>query len=246
MLYIVGIGPGKKEQMTGEALAALEDSEVIVGYSVYNDLVKPHFPSKTYVSTPMTKEEERCRMALSYAAQGKTTAMICSGDAGVYGMAGLVLELAQAYPEVEIKVVAGVSAALSGAALLGAPLIHDFAVISLSDRLTPWETIEKRLRYAVLADLCIVLYNPSSKSRADYLARACGILSEVLSEDHACGIARQIGRAQEESAVMTLRDLAHTQVDMFTTVFIGNSKTKLRNGRMITPRGYHAESKTKS
>ena len=161
-LFVVGIGPGNFEGMTAQAEKALEKSDTIIGYSVYNDLVKPYYPDKRYLTTPMTGEEARCRMALEEAKAGHMVSLICSGDPGVYGMAGLVLELA-GESDVEIEIVSGVTAAVSGAALLGAPLVHDFAVISLSDRLTPWELIEKRLRAAAQADLCIVLYNPSSR-----------------------------------------------------------------------------------
>ena len=185
----------------------------------------------------MRKEVDRCRMAIDCALSGKTTAMISSGDAGVYGMAGLIHELAEG-KDVEIEVIPGVTAALSGGAVLGAPLTHDFAVISLSDALTPWEKIEDRLSHAAQADLCIAIYNPSSHRRADYLKRACEILMRHISQETVCGIVRNIGRDGEEYKVMTLQELADTQVDMFTTVFIGNQQTKVIGGRMITPRGY--------
>ena len=163
--------------------------------------------------------------------------MICSGDAGVYGMAGLVLEMASG-TALHVEIVPGVTAALSGSARLGAPLGHDFAVISLSDLLTPWEKIERRLELAAQADLCIVLYNPSSMKRADYLQRACDILMRHASPDTVCGVARCIGREGEETRVMTLAQLRDHRTDMFTTVFIGNSQTRLIDGRMVTPRGY--------
>ena len=244
-LFVVGIGPGNREGMTGQALKALEESDTIIGYSVYNELVRPHFPDKRYLTTPMTGEEARCRMALQEAAEGHTVSLVCSGDPGVYGMAGLVLELAESgngpFSEVEIEVVSGVTAALSGAALLGAPLVHDFAVISLSDRLTPWELIEKRLRCASEADLCIVLYNPSSRGRKEHLHRAAGILMESLPADRVCGIADRIGREGEKTRVMTLAELAGAETDMFSTVFVGNSSTKRLGGKMVTPRGYLSE-----
>ena len=177
-------------------------------------------------------------MAFEEAKKGKRAAMVCSGDAGVYGMAGLMLELAEEYPDCTVEVVPGVTAALSGGALLGAPLGHDFAVISLSDLLTPWEVIERRLRYAAMADLSICIYNPSSKKRADYLQRACDVLLEVLKEDRVCGLAVQIGREGEHYQILTLKELRRQQTDMFTTVFIGNSQTRRCAGRMVTPRGY--------
>ena len=156
-------------------------------------------------------------------------------------MSGLAEELAVKYPGVEVETVPGVSAMLSGAALLGAPLMHDFAVISLSDLLTPWETIEKRLRLAAQADFVICLYNPSSRKRKDYLQRACDIVLESASPDTVCGLARNIGREGESSAVMTLAQLRETETDMFTTVFIGNSMTRRIGDKMVTPRGYAHE-----
>ena len=248
-LFVVGIGPGNPEGMTGQAAAALENSDTIIGYSVYNDLVKPYYPDKRYLTTPMTGEEARCRMAIEEVKAGHTVALICSGDPGVYGMAGLVLELAGNEKEddrscgmdIDIEIISGVTAALSGAALLGAPLVHDFAVISLSDRLTPWEKIEKRLRAAAVADLCIVLYNPSSKGRKEHLHRAAQILAEHVPQSRICGIADRIGREGEKTRVMTLGELADAETDMFSTVFIGNSSTKRLGNRMVTPRGYRSE-----
>ena len=237
-LYVVGIGPGKFEGMTYEAVRALEVSDVIVGYTVYVDLVKDHCPDKAYLTTPMRREVERVELALKEAAQGKTVAMVCSGDAGVYGMSGLCEELAVNYPGVSVKTIPGVSAVLSGAALLGAPLMHDFAVVSLSDLMTPWATIEKRLRAAAAADFVLCLYNPSSHKRKDYLARACDIVLEAASPETVCGVAQNIGREGESTRIMTLRELRDTPVDMFSTVFIGNSQTRVVGGRMVTPRGY--------
>ena len=242
-LYVVGLGPGGREYMTGEARAALEEAELLCGYTVYIDLIRADYPYKEVLATPMTQEIERCRMAVEAAESGKTVAMVCSGDAGVYGMAGLIYETAGENSPVEIVVVPGITAALSGAAVLGAPLIHDFAVISLSDLLTPWETIEKRLRAAGEADFCICLYNPSSKKRADYLKRACGILLESRDPQNACGWVKNIGREGQESRVMTLSELMEEKVDMFTTVFIGNSSTRVMGGKLVTPRGYENKRK---
>ena len=237
-LYAVGLGPGGADGMTVRAKNVLEACDVIVGYTVYIDLVRDAFPDKTYLSTPMRKEVDRVRLALETASTGKTVAMICSGDAGVYGMSGLCEELLPEYPGVELITVPGVSAVLSGAAILGAPLMHDFAVISLSDLLTPWEKIEKRLLAAAEADFVICLYNPSSHKRRDYLARACELVLRFASPETVCGIARNIGRDGEEARVLTLAELRDTEVDMFSTVFIGNSQTKIVNGKMVTPRGY--------
>ena len=237
-LYVIGIGPGAREQMTVRADRILRESQVIIGYTVYADLVKPYFPDKEYLTTPMTKEEARCRMAFECCMEGKDTAMICSGDSGVYGMAGLVLQMAEAYPDVNVEVIPGVTAALGGGAILGAPLGHDFAVISLSDLLTPMEVIEKRLRAAAEADFIICLYNPSSRKRHDYLERACRILLEYKSGETACGYVQNIGREGEAVQLLTLAELEKTSVDMFTTVFIGNKETQMLNGCLVTPRGY--------
>ena len=237
-LYVVGIGPGKFEGMTYEAVRALEDSDVIVGYTVYVDLVKAQFPEKTFLTTPMRREVERVELALREAVQGKTVAMVCSGDPGVYGMSGLCEELAVKYPGVEVATIPGVSAVLSGAAILGAPLMHDFAVVSLSDLMTPWAAIEQRLRAAAAADFVICLYNPSSHKRKDYLQRACDVLLESASPETVCGVAQNIGREGENTRTMTLQALRDAQVDMFSTVFIGNSQTRIIGGRMVTPRGY--------
>lgn len=237
-LYVVGLGPGGAEFMTGQAMQALSLAEVLCGYTVYIDLVRPLFPEKEVFTTPMTQELERCRRALELAQQGKTVAMVCSGDAGVYGMAGPILQMAPEFPDVEIEVVSGVSAALSGAAVLGAPLMHDFCVISLSDLLTPWEVIENRLECAAKGDFSICLYNPSSKKRAGYLARACEILLAHRSPQTVCGWVKNIGREGQESKILSLEELKGETLDMFTTVFIGASSTQDICGRMVTPRGY--------
>lgn len=237
-LYVVGLGPGEDLYMTRQALEALEQAQVLYGYTKYIELVSPLYPEKPAVTTPMTQELKRCRMALEEADQGKTVALVCSGDAGVYGMAGPVLDMSGDFPEVEVEIVGGITAALSGAAVLGAPLMNDFAVISLSDLLTPWETIEKRLRGAAEADFCICLYNPSSRKRGDYLERACSILLESRAQDTVCGWVKNIGRPGQESRVLTLEELGKETVDMFTTVFIGNSMTHRSAGRMVTSRGY--------
>ena len=177
-------------------------------------------------------------MAFAEAQKGQDVAMVCSGDAGIYGMAGLICEIGKDYPDVGIEVVPGITAASGGAAVLGAPLMHDFAVISLSDLLTPWEKIEKRIRAAAEADFVICIYNPSSKKRADYLQKACGMILEYRKPETVCGIVQNIGRDGESCEILSLERLRDTQVDMFTTVFIGNSNTMELNGRMVTPRGY--------
>ena len=235
---VVGIGPGDYENMTVGADRALKNCDVIIGYHVYVDLVKERYPDKEFLTTPMTQEVKRCQMALGLAREGKNVAMVCSGDSGIYGMAALIYELRGESPDPEIQVIPGLTAACSGAALLGAPLTHDFAVISLSDRLTPWEKIEKRLENAAQADLSIVLYNPASHGRPDHLRRACDILLRQLPGDRVCGIASRIGREGESSRLLTLSELGTAPVDMFCTVFIGNSMTKSIGEKMVTPRGY--------
>ena len=237
-LYVVGIGPGDGESLTGAARTALERASLICGYSVYVDLLRPLYPEKAFYTTGMTEEIERCRHCLKRAAAGETVALVCSGDAGVYGMAGPVLELAPQYPGAAVTVIPGVTAALSGASLLGAPLGHDFCVISLSDRLTDWALIEKRLRMAARGDFAICLYNPASKQRRDYLQRACDILLEEKNGDVVCGLARMIGRDGESFRVLSLQSLRDAEADMFTTVFIGSTQTREIGGRMVTPRGY--------
>lgn len=238
-LYVVGIGPGDYENMTIRADRVLHACDLIVGYTVYVDLVREHYPDKEYMSTPMTREVERCRMAIEQARAGKNVAMICSGDSGIYGMAALILELLGEDHGLEVEIIPGLTAACSGAALLGAPLTHDFAVISLSDRLTPWEKIRERVEAAAKADLSVVLYNPRSKGRPDFLRQACDIMLQYMPADRPCGVAQRIGREGENIRLLTLQQLRDDQqVDMFTTVFVGNAMTKVIDGRLVTPRGY--------
>ena len=239
LVSVVGLGPGNAQFLTAQAQAALQNADVLCGYTVYIDLVRPHYPEKEVYTTGMTREIDRCRWALETAQSGKAVALVCSGDAGVYGMASPLLELAGAYPDVEVEIVPGLTAALSGAAVLGAPLAHDFCVISLSDRLTPWEVIEKRLACAAAGDFCVALYNPSSKGRADYLAKAVRILrANGKADETLCGVVRSIGREGQSSCLLTLAELEQTVVDMFTTVFVGNAATQNLCGKMVTPRGY--------
>ena len=227
--------------MTPQAARALERCQVIAGYTVYVELLKERYPQAEFLTTPMTREEERRRMALKRAAQGAQTAMVCSGDAGVYGMAGLILELAQEYPGVAVEIVPGITAACAGAAILGAPLMHDFAVISLSDLLTPWDVIEKRLDCAGAGDFSVCLYNPMSKKRRDHLRRACDILLKHRTPDTPCGWVRNIGRDGQEKRLLTLAQLRDAEVDMFTTVFIGSTSTRQIGENLVTPRGYEGK-----
>lgn len=240
-VYVVGIGPGRAEEMTFRAENALKESDCIAGYTVYCDLVRDRYGEKEYIETPMTGEEERVKSAFMKASEGKTVSIICSGDAGVYGLAGLACSEAADHEDIAIEIIPGVSAALSGAALLGAPLIHDFCLISMSDRLTPMDKIEKRLKFAAMADMVIVIYNPESRSRRGYLKHACEILLSEISGDRICGIARNIGREGESHEILTLNELKDAEADMFSTVFIGNSSTMKRSDMMITMRGYKSE-----
>ena len=238
-IWIVGIGPGDSKRMTEQAKMVLSQSDVIVGYTVYIKLLAQEYAGKEFLTTPMTKETERCRMCFEEAKKGRKTAFVCSGDPGVYGMAALMYELLPQYPDCELEVVPGITAALSGGAILGAPLNHDFCVISLSDRLTPWEKIEKRLKAAALGDFAIAIYNPSSRLRPDYLQRACEILLEQIEGIRPCGYVENIGREGTRAAVCTLEELKDREVNMFTTVFIGNSQTILQGDKLIAKRGYH-------
>lgn len=242
-LYLVGMGPGDAANMTEAARNVLAEAELLCGYTRYVDLLKPLFPGKRYYSTGMTSELARCRYCLDQASKGICTALVCSGDAGIYGMAGPTLELSGEYPGVEIVVIPGVTAAISGAALLGAPLGHDFCVISLSDRLTDWSVIETRLRCAAEGDFSVCLYNPASLHRQDYLQRACDVLLERKAPETVCGIARNIAREEEQIRILTLKELRDTNVDMFSTVFIGSSSTKRIGDHMVTPRGYRNENR---
>jgi precorrin-3B C17-methyltransferase len=237
-LRLVGIGPGEHAGMTIAAAQALDWAEVIVGYKRYVQLLHDDYPDKEFLATGMTHEVERCQEALQLAAAGRRVALVSSGDAGVYAMAGLVYELSVDHPGVDIVVVPGVTAATSGAALLGAPIGHDFAVISLSDRLTDWPTIELRLDAAARAGFCIALYNPASHGRPDHLAKAAAILLRHASPETICGLAHRIGRTGEHTTLTTLGELATAEADMFTTVFIGNADTIIIDGHMVTPRGY--------
>ena len=236
---VVGLGPGAGRDLTGRARETLERADLIIGYTAYIALIREAFPEKEMRSTGMRREVDRCREAVEAAVSGKDVAMVCSGDSGIYGMAGLVYEVAQEYSPIDIEVVPGITAACGGAAVLGAPLTHDFAVVSLSDLLTPWDLIEKRLRCAAEGDFVLCLYNPASHSRPDHLKRACAILLDAgKAPETVCGYVRNIGREGEASVLTTLEKLGEEPVDMFTTVFVGSSRTKLLSGKMVTPRGY--------
>ncbi|MFP3090141.1 precorrin-3B C(17)-methyltransferase [Treponema sp. TIM-1] len=240
-LYVIGLGPGDEKYLTAEARYALEACQVVVGYQRYLDLIQDLIKGKEQFSTPMGGELKRCRMALDFAAGGKPTALVCSGDAGVYGLAGPVYELAPEYAGVEILVIPGITAALAAAALLGAPLTNDFAVISLSDLLTPWEVIAARLSAAAAAGFPLCLYNPGSTKRKGHLEKACDIILGCRSTETVCGIVSCAGREGEQSRIMSLGELRNQKADMVTTVIVGGAETGLIGGKMVTLRGYRRD-----
>jgi precorrin-3B C17-methyltransferase len=238
-IYVVGIGPGAREDMTPRAIRALEKSDCILGYQAYIELVRDLFPGKQMIPAAMTGEIARCEQALEKALTGADVALISSGDSGIYGMAGIMLEVVhRSGQEVPVEIVPGVTAASAAAAILGAPLMHDFAVISLSDLLTSWEKIAARIEAAAAADFVICLYNPKSKKRTAQIDAAGKIIARHRSEATPVGIVRLAGRPGESRELTTLAQLAEADIDMFTVVLIGNSRTYVEQGRMITPRGY--------
>lgn len=243
IITVVGFGPGDREHMTVEAVKAVEEADIIVGYTVYVDILKQYFPNKNYMSTPMKKETDRCRMAYEQAADGLRIALVSSGDSGIYGMAGIMTEIADDMNEksgknVRVEVVAGVTAAAAAAAVLGAPLMHDCAFISLSDLMTPLDLIMKRVKCASEADFVMCIYNPKSKKRADYIYRARDIMLEFKSADTPVGIVKNACREGQTVTLTTLAELEKCEIDMFCVVIVGNSQTYVKNGKMITPRGY--------
>ena len=239
MLYVIGLGPGKKDLRSKEALDALEVCDIIVGYSTYVRLIKDLIKNKDIVATGMRQEIDRCQKAIDLAHEtGKNIGVVSSGDAGVYGMAGLILELLDENDDLEVTVVPGITASLGAAAVMGAPLMNDFCHISLSDLMTPWEMIEKRLHAAAQGDFVVCLYNPRSKGRPEHLSKAFEIMSQYKSKDTIVGIGKDIGRKEEEIILTTIGELDENLVDMTTIVLVGNKETYVKNGRMITPRGY--------
>lgn len=241
-ITVIGIGPGNMEDMTPRAGNAIQESDVIIGYGVYVDLIKAYFPDKEFISSGMTREVERCRMVLGKALEGKNTALISSGDSGIYGMAGLMLEVVnRSGVEIPVEIIPGITTASAAAAMLGAPIMHDFAVISLSDRLTPLNLIYKRLEYAAIADFVICLYNPKSNRRTEQIEKAREIILCYRDKSTPVGIVRNVGRAGEKYEITSLIDMLTCEIDMFTIVIIGNSGTYVENGRIITPRGYQLE-----
>ena len=239
---VVGFGPGGYEYMTVQAIAAMKAADVIVGYTTYIDLIKDIFPDKNFLNTPMTREVERCRIALEEAKKGQQVALISSGDSGIYGMAGIMLQVVQASGEdIPVRIIPGVTAASAGASMLGAPLMNDFAIISLSDLMVPLTQIMLRVKCAAEGDFVICLYNPKSRKRKDYLEKAADIIMTYRKPQTPVGIVRRAGRENSSCEVTTLKELKNAEVDMFTIVIIGNSMTYVQDGKIITPRGYVLE-----
>ena len=238
-LVVIGFGPGSKDDMTLRAVKALDEADIITGFTTYVKILQEFFPDKPYKSTGMTKEVDRCRMAVEEASKGKNVALVSSGDSGIYGMAGIAYQVADEMDaDIEIEIIPGITAASSAAAILGAPLTHDTALISLSNRLTPWELIEKRLDAAAASDMVIALYNPKSHGRPDLIEKAFKIMGKHKDPNTVVGVVRNIGRKDQDSWISSMKDFDFSKIDMFCTVVIGNSKTYALDGKMITPRGY--------
>ena len=235
-IYVVGIGPGKKGDMTFRAYEAMEKSDVIVGYKTYTDLVKEYYPNKEIVSSSMMKEVDRCTDVLKMAKDGKNVALISSGDAGVYGMAGIMLEIAD--DKIEVEVIPGVTATNAAAAITGAPVMHDYVTISLSNLLTDWELIKRRLELAAQGDFVVSIYNPKSRGRVTQIEEAQKIMLKYKPKMTPVAIVRNARRENEEYVVTTLEEMTKHEIDMLTIVIIGNSNTYVKNGKIITPRGY--------
>ena len=241
----MSLGPGDPDYLAPRARGVLMDASVIVGYRTYMQLIEPAvLEGKETIETGMTDEIQRCQMAIEKALEGKDTAVVSSGDAGIYGMAGLVLQLLEERKllgEVNVEVIPGIPALSAAAALLGAPLMHDFAVISLSDLLTPWEVIQSRVEAAAKADFVIVLYNPKSKKRTWQLDRAIEMISEYRSGETPVGLVRNAMREAQAVRITTLSHLDKSEVDMLTILLVGNSQTQIMGEKMVTPRGYEVK-----
>lgn len=236
-IYVVGIGPGNTEDMSRRAYRTLQEVDVIAGYTTYVNLVRNEFSDKEFCVSGMKREIERCQEVLELAKKGKKVALISSGDSGIYGMAGIMLEVAME-SGIAVEVVPGITSTIAGAALVGAPIMHDQALISLSDLLTAWSVIEKRLHAAGQGDFVVSLYNPKSKGRVEQIEKAREILLQYKKKETPVALLRHIGREEENYTLTNLGDFLDYEVDMFTVVLVGNSNTYIQNGRMITPRGY--------
>lgn len=234
-LYVVGLGPGGLEHMTLKAVEVIKSCDVVVGYTYYIELIKELISDQEVISTGMRGEVERCKLAIANTRAGKNTCIVSTGDSGLYGMAGPILELAK---DLEVEVIPGVSSCFSAAAVLGAPIMHDLATISLSDLLTPWEVIEKRIELASSADFVISIYNPRSKGRKEQILKAVEIMLKYKSPDTPVGMVKHSGRDGEEYKITTLGNIDYEFIDMMTMVIVGNKKSFVKNGKIVTPRGY--------
>ncbi|MEJ2058111.1 MAG: precorrin-3B C(17)-methyltransferase [Desulfofustis sp.] len=239
VLSVVGTGPGSLDYLIPAARKELEHADVVVGYKTYLSLIEPLIEDKIIIASAMMQEVERVKQALAQAEQGQRVVLVSGGDPGIYAMAGLVYEVAEMMKtSVEVRVVAGIAALNSCAERLGAPLMHDFAAVSLSDLLTPWDVIEKRIRAAVEADFVLVMYNPRSRKRDWQLARALEIVASFRRRETPVGMVRGATRDNEKIIVATLETFNPEEADMQSTIIIGNSKSRITNGKMVTPRGY--------
>ena len=234
-LYVVGIGPGGREHMTYKAVEVIKNSDVIVGYKPYIEYLEDLVEGKKLHSTGMKGELERCKLAIEEVRKGNNTSIISTGDAGLYGMAGPILELAD---DIEIEIISGITAAFSAASELGSPIMHDYSSISLSDLLTPWDVIINRVEKSAQADFVIAIYNPRSKGRPDHLKEAIDIILKYRKKDTPVGIVKNSGRPETEITITTLKKIDYEKVDMLTVLVIGNSNTYIKGNRIITPRGY--------
>ncbi|MBM6690733.1 precorrin-3B C(17)-methyltransferase [Fusobacterium mortiferum] len=237
-IYVVGIGPGNMEDISIRAYNTLKNVDIIAGYITYVDLVKDEFSEKEFYVSGMKKEIDRCEKVLELAKEGKKVALISSGDAGIYGMAGIMIEVALG-SGIEVEIIPGITSSVAGASLVGAPLMHDQAIISLSDLLTDWEVITKRIDRASDGDFVISLYNPKSKGRTEQIVEAREIMLKYKAATTPVALLRHVGREDENYTLTTLEDMLNHEIDMFTVVIVGNSKTYVKDGKMITPRGYH-------
>ncbi|MDR2754289.1 MAG: precorrin-3B C(17)-methyltransferase [Planctomycetaceae bacterium] len=240
-IYAVGIGPGDRNYMAPQAEKIILDCDVIIGYTAYLKLISDLVTGKKVIDTGMKCETARCEQAFQEAKLGKKVAVVSSGDAGIYGMASLLMEMAENETDIEIEVIPGITAAIAVAALLGAPLANDFAVVSLSDLLTPWQIIEKRLEAAALGDFVVCLYNPASKTRVNSLQRACEILLKHKEPQTRCGYVRNALRNNHQHQLCSLQELSMIRADMLTTAIVGNIDTKQIHGKLVTTRGYRFE-----
>ena len=234
-LYVIGIGPGGLEHMTLRAKEAIEESNIVVGYNKYIDMIKPLVENKELFSTGMRGEEARCRKALELSKEDNTVALISTGDSGIYGMAGLILQMQK---DENVEIITGVTASSAAGSVVGAPLMHDNCNISLSDLMTPYELIKKRVRNAADADMIISLYNPRSKGRPHYLREAIEIIKEYRDLNTPVAVVRHALRDGQEYKLFNLENFDEEVVEMFSIVIVGNSQSFVKEGKFITPRGY--------